>query len=64
MLDLSKYPKKVFTEESAKKEAANIAASWAIEGMTISEEEQQLMVDYFMGRLTQEEFDSKYLKLD
>jgi len=64
MLDLSKYPKRVFTEEEAKKEVANIVTVFAIEGMQTSEEEQQIAIDYLTGKISEEEYHKRFREAD
>ena len=61
MLDLSQYPKRVFTEEEAWREVENTATSFAIEDMYMTESEKQIAFEYLMGRIAVEEFRKRFL---
>lgn len=61
MLDFSK-PRIVYTEEEAKKEVENSAASFAIEGMIITEAEKQVAIDFLTGKISKEEYNKRFLE--
>ncbi len=55
--------RRIFTEEEAAKEVADIQAVWGIEGMEMTEEEALVAKRFFMGQCELEDL-KKALKRD